>query len=91
MNAALKPITARAVGRPSFLHWNLVQANEKDAWKTANWEAIRTRFRSYGEIVADDCTLGEYADVQWDMQRAHLEELRDDAKCDDPYVASEEE
>lgn len=90
MNAALQPITARAVTRPSYLHWNLVQANEKDGWIRANWEAIRTRFRSYGEIVADDCTLGQYADVQWDIQRAHLEELRDDAKRDDPYIREDE-
>ena len=69
MSAVLKPITARAVEPASYLHWNLVQLNEQDAWIRANWEAIKTRFRSYGEIVADDCTLQEYAETQWQMQR----------------------
>jgi hypothetical protein len=76
MNAQLKQIEARCIGRPSYMHWNLVQSNDQAAWILANWEAIKTRFRSYGEIVADDCTLQQYAEVQWDLERARHDEAK---------------
>ena len=86
MSALLQPITALAIEPTSYGHWKLVQTNDQAAWIRANWVAIKTRFRSFGEPVADDCTLQEYAISQWEMERARRDEYRADGRFDHDYV-----
>lgn len=96
MNAVLKSpelITARAGQRPTYRRWDLVKLRERNQWIEANRDLLTRWYRETGTYADHDdgqVAFAVFADIQFDIEHAHFEELREDAKLDHNYVDRED-
>ena len=87
MNAVLKPITVRPLRKPDYRGWWLVRSNQKAEWVRLNADLLAEWFAAC-EAALDSADLGaetldSFAEAQWDVERMHCEQLRDDGRYDD--------
>lgn len=98
MNAQLKPVPL-AITRPRYLRYDLVRQNDRDGWLLANADIISARYALLADemdIARDALTLSSdsiisFALSQWDIERQHHEELKDDGKFDDFTLQGDDE
>ncbi len=94
MNARLKPIENRCVDRPSYRGWEHVRRDEREQWIALNLPLIRAWWRAGFEnrpnLPFDESDFQPFCQIQFDIERMHFEELRDDGMRDDPTIPSED-
>lgn len=88
--AILKPLGVKPLQRPNYKRWDLVRTNDRDAWVRENRELLMGWYNdtnAYAEMPED---FAAFAEIQFDLERAHFEELRADARLDHDYIDREE-
>lgn len=94
MVAELRQIEARCIERPKYRGYMHVRRNEMNEWIELNLDLIRAWWRAGHErdarIKYDENDFQPFCCVQFDIERMHFEQLRDDGHFDDPTIPPEE-
>ena len=91
----LEPLTARAIKRPSYRNYDLIQRNRRDAWIMSNMDLLLRYYReteeglrASGHWIAPIDPQAEFTvfcDIQFESEHAKYEEMKADG-FDDPYA-----
>lgn len=88
MNAQLKPIQ-RAIKKPVYIRWDLVQSNDRAAWIRANRESLMAWYNDTAPYADPLETFENFAQTQFAFERDQFEQLKDDAVGYDDYVTED--
>jgi hypothetical protein len=88
----LQPIPVVPLQKPTYGRWDLVRTNDPAAWVRANRELLQGWYNDLARYT-DERELDPFDGfclAQFDVERAHFEELRTDARLDHDYVDRED-